>query len=134
MKRDLLKTPTKHGTDRAPATVNRSYEMLRRIFSLAIELKKADSNPCAAVKKLKLDNERYRYLLPEEEPELLAQLIAPRQHCGLWFWLRWGPVYASRSSCDSGVIRWISRAESLSPQRPRAGAIVKSRLMFSIPI
>ena len=32
------------------------------------------------VKKLALDNKRYRYLLPEEEPALMAALTGPRAH------------------------------------------------------
>lgn len=73
-KRDLLNTPTFKGTMPALATVNRHFEMLSRIYTLAIEMDKADFNPCSKVKKFKLDNERYRYLLPEEEPVLMSVL------------------------------------------------------------
>ena len=48
--------------------------MLSRLFNLAIDFKKAESNPCSRVRKFKLDNERYRYLLPEEEPALMSVL------------------------------------------------------------
>ena len=57
-----LATKTKHDTERAPPSVNREFELLSRIFTLAIDVGKADSNPCARVKKFELDNERYRYL------------------------------------------------------------------------
>jgi integrase len=75
-----LATETKHETIRAPASVNREYEMLSRIFNLAIDIGKADTNPCLRVKKFKLDNERYRYLTPSEEGELIRWLIDERKH------------------------------------------------------
>lgn len=75
-----LATETKFKTERAPASVNREFEMLSRIFTLAIALGKADSNPCARVKRFKLDNERYRYLDPSEESALMRTLVDKRAH------------------------------------------------------
>jgi len=75
-----LATQTKHDTQRAPASVNREFEMLSRVFNLAIEVGKADMNPCLRVKKFKLDNERYRYLTPTEEADLMSWLIDERKH------------------------------------------------------
>lgn len=37
-------------------------------------------NPCLRVAKLRLDNQRYRYLLREEEPTLRSFLIGQRSH------------------------------------------------------
>ncbi|PYS25103.1 MAG: hypothetical protein DMF72_02700 [Acidobacteria bacterium] len=54
--------------------------MLSRVFTLAIAVGKADSNPCVRVKKFKLDNERYRYLVPEEEAALMDKLVDKRAH------------------------------------------------------
>lgn len=54
--------------------------MLSCIFTLAIDVGKADSNPCLRVKKFKLDNERYRYLTPSEEDQLIKCLIREREH------------------------------------------------------
>src|SRR5260370_39642908 len=54
--------------------------MLSRLFNLAIEFNKAASNPCSRVRKFKLDNERYRYLLPEEEPALMSVMTGKREH------------------------------------------------------
>ncbi len=48
-----LATETKHDMQRAPASVNREFEMLSRVYNLAIEVGKADSNPCQRVKKFK---------------------------------------------------------------------------------
>ena len=39
-----------------------------------------ETNPCLKVAKLKLDNQRYRYLMPEEEPRLRAVLTGQRAH------------------------------------------------------
>jgi integrase len=79
-KHERIRTPTKNGTPRAHASVNREFETLSRLFNLAIAFKKAESNPCSRVKKFKLDNERYRYLLPEEEPVLMNVLTGKREH------------------------------------------------------
>src|SRR2546423_1882984 len=54
--------------------------MLSRIFRLAMSLDKADSNPCVSVKKFKLDNERYRYLAPDEEATIMEKLIDKPAH------------------------------------------------------
>jgi integrase len=42
---------------------------------LAIEVGKAYTNPCQRVKKFKLDNERYRFLTPTEEADLMSWLV-----------------------------------------------------------
>jgi hypothetical protein len=54
--------------------------LLSRVYNLAIEVGKADSNPCQRVKKFKLDNERYRFLTPTEEADLMSWLVKPREH------------------------------------------------------
>ncbi len=79
-KQTRLNTPTKHKTTRSHATVSLEMALLSRIFSLAIDFKEAETNPCLKVAKLKLDNQRYRYLLPEEEPRLRAVLVGQRSH------------------------------------------------------
>jgi integrase len=71
---------TKRNDRRSLASVNRELELLSRIFSLAIRLGLAESNPCSRVSKFKLQNQRHRYLLPDEEPALLAQCSGSRRH------------------------------------------------------
>jgi integrase len=71
---------TKRSKQRSPASVNRELELLSRIFNLAVHLGLADFNPCSRVSKFKLQNQRYRYLLPDEEPALLAQCTGNRKH------------------------------------------------------
>lgn len=79
-KNDRLNTQTKNETDRRPATVNRELTLLSSAFTLAVKFDKAERNPCSKVDLFTLDNLRYRYLLPEEEPRLMAQLTGPRAH------------------------------------------------------
>src|SRR5260370_220827 len=73
-------TATKHERRRSDATVNLELALLSRVFSLAINFNEAESNPCLKVAKLRLDNQRYQYLLPEEEPALRAVLTDQRSH------------------------------------------------------
>ena len=71
---------TKRKTQRSPASVNLELQLLSRIFTLAIRLGLAESNPCSRVSKFKLQNQRHRYLLPDEEPLLLAHCTGNRKH------------------------------------------------------
>jgi integrase len=71
---------TKRGTQRSPASVNLELQLLSRIFTVAIRLGLAEANPCSRVSKFKLQNQRYRYLLPDEEPLLLTQCVGNRKH------------------------------------------------------
>lgn len=79
-KRDRRESITRRESVRSPASVNHELTLLSKIFNLAIDYKVTDTNPCKKVKKYKLDNKRYRYLLPEEEPRLMAALSGPRAH------------------------------------------------------
>ena len=79
-KQTRLTTPTKHKTARSLATVSLEMALLSRIFSLAMDFKEVETNPCLTVAKLKLDNQRERYLLPEEEPTLRSVLTGQRSH------------------------------------------------------
>lgn len=69
-KRERREGVTVRGTIRAPASVNRELETLSRIFSVAIENGHLDANPCRAVRKLRQNNTRTRYLTPDEEERL----------------------------------------------------------------
>jgi hypothetical protein len=73
-----LATLTKHDRPRSVATVSLEMALLSRIFSLAMDFKEIEVNPCLKVTKLKLDNQRYRYLLPDEEPRLRTVLTGQR--------------------------------------------------------
>src|SRR5260370_20552418 len=100
-KHERLKTPTKYDRPRALASVNREFEMLSRLFNLAIEFNKAGSNPCSRVRKFKLDNERYRYLVPEEEPALMSVMTGKREHLNGMGTVALGLGRRKRGQCDS---------------------------------
>ena len=51
--------------------------MLNKIFKLAIDFGKTDRIRAIRIRKFKLDNQRYRYLLPEE-PLLMEVLKGER--------------------------------------------------------
>jgi integrase len=79
-KRDRAQSITRRGTTRSPASVNLELAVLSRIFALAIELEQAASNPCRKVRKLRVDNQRNRYLSAEEEARLMVQFTGRRKH------------------------------------------------------
>ncbi|MBV8857879.1 MAG: site-specific integrase [Acidobacteria bacterium] len=80
-KQERRATKSRRGTDRSAASVNRELELLSKIFTLARKYKVTEqSNPCADVQHLPEPSKRVRYLLDEEEPRLLAQLVGKRAH------------------------------------------------------
>lgn len=66
--------PDKPRRPRSPATVNREMNVLSKIFSLAIDAELLDDNPCRRVKRLRMANNRVRYLTHEEEKSLFDEL------------------------------------------------------------
>lgn len=59
-----------------PATVNRAMEYLKAFYNLALRDERCRSNPVIKVALLEENNERHRWLLPEEEERLKAVLSA----------------------------------------------------------
>jgi integrase len=80
LKSSLAKTKTKHGEPRQPASINRVLEIVSRCFTLAMKLGKASENPCSQVQKFRLDNERFRYLAPDEQATLLSKCTTRLTH------------------------------------------------------
>lgn len=79
-KKQRLATPTVNDGTRAPATVNRELQLLRRIFNLAIERGLLQTNPCKRMKLLFENNVGTRYLTDEEEEKLKPHLTGRRKH------------------------------------------------------
>jgi hypothetical protein len=79
-KKERRESNTRRGGQRSPASVNRELEVLSKVFSLACDNSVAASNPCRKVRKLRQDNQRKRYLSPEEEERLMAVLVGQRAH------------------------------------------------------
>src|SRR5262245_14841771 len=87
----------------APATVNRELAFLRRVFNVAIEDQRADSNPVRPKAFFRETNQRMRFLTDDEETRLQHvivpehwPLVAVALHTGLrraeQFHLRWEHV------------------------------------------
>lgn len=57
-----------------PATVNFTVEQVSSIFNWAIENEILDKNPCKAIKKIKVNNSRLRYLEVNEIKKLITTL------------------------------------------------------------
>ncbi len=86
------RTKTIHGKQRAFASINKELTTLSKIFNLAIEENKLDSNPMRFVKKLKgadprsrilSDDERVRFFEHLENDKLLYNLSMIAMHTGL---------------------------------------------------
>jgi integrase len=80
VKRERAESITRRGTTRSPSSVNIELAVLSGIFSLALELEAASSNPCRKVRRLRVDNKRNRYLSADEESRLFMQLTGRRMH------------------------------------------------------
>jgi site-specific recombinase XerD len=84
---------SKRGTLRSQATVNRELSALSKIFEMALRERQAVENPVRLVKKFREDNERVRYLSPDEEqgledvlrfaPPYLQAFIVLTRHTGM---------------------------------------------------
>ena len=57
-----------------PATINREYALLRRVFNVAIRDGKTERNPVTKVGMLREPSGRVRYLSDAEESELMTAL------------------------------------------------------------
>lgn len=79
-KADRLRTPTRFGGQRAPASVNRELAVLARVFRLAVKDRKIVESPCVDVKKLAEANARDRYLDEDEDELLLSKCTGQRAH------------------------------------------------------
>ncbi len=57
-----------------PSTVNRELNSLSKMFSIAKQNKYIEENPCSGVKKLKVDNQKIRFLTKDEEKRLFKTI------------------------------------------------------------
>ncbi len=60
---------------RKPATINRDIDRIRKVFSCAVEWGFLQAHPLRKVKRIKVDNERVRYLSDDEEKRLRKALV-----------------------------------------------------------
>lgn len=57
-----------------PATVNREFAFLRRVFNIAVRDSKVETNPVTKLKALREPSGRVRYLTDDEEKQLMKAL------------------------------------------------------------
>jgi len=74
-----MKSITRYGRTRKPASVNRELAILSGIFRMAVDYDEITENPCRKVDSLPENNQRTRHLSFEEEDRLFAKLTV-RQH------------------------------------------------------
>ena len=65
-------TLTVKGTIRKPATVEREFAVVSKIFSMAMANEFVDSNPCRKVASLKFDNTQIRKLYEDDDERFFA--------------------------------------------------------------
>lgn len=77
--RHRLESPLKRGGKRSNASVNREFNTLSKIFSLAVRHDLLKENPCHKVKRLREADGRTRYISVDEEKKLMLALdVFPR--------------------------------------------------------
>ena len=100
---DLEKWKAGRLANRKPATVNRELAWLKRLYNVAIRDGKVEKNPVKAIKLLRLNNARVRFLNDAEELALKAvlepidfEIVEVALHSGMrrseLFNLRWEDV------------------------------------------
>ena len=112
-------TPTKNGSERRPATVNRELENLSRMFNLAIDMGIPLTNPCLKVQSLSEDNERNGLVIEDAAGRKIgvvqiAGLVARRILC----WTKEGASVEAGSRI--GMIRFGSRLDVYLPEGSKA--------------
>lgn len=75
-----MKSITRYGRPRKPASVNRELAILSGIFTMAVDYEEVAQNPCRKVESLPENNQRTRHLSFDEEGKLFAQLKGDREH------------------------------------------------------
>lgn len=104
LKQQRLSGETQYKRPRKPGTVKRELSVLSRIFSLAVQDDDVPitANPCLKVKRIEPNDERIRYLSPDEEAALLKELEHQPQTRNII-------IFAMMTGCRRGEIfdlRW----------------------------
>jgi integrase len=75
-----MKSITRNGRTRRPASVNRELAILSGIFRMAVDYEEIAQNPCRRVDSLPENNQRTRHLSFDEEDRLFAKLTGDREY------------------------------------------------------
>lgn len=104
------------------ATVNREIEILRKMFNIAIDNSWIDKNPCSSrkVHKLREDNKKERFLLPDEEIRLFKKSVGefaymyPIIICALHTGMRKGEILSLKWDCVDLKEKFITLLQTKS--------------------
>jgi len=139
----------RHQKGKAPATINRELSVLSKIFTVAIRLEEAESNPCQNVERFALDNQRVRYLTEEEEnrlfkaigdDQLLRDVVTVALHTGMRrgeiFNLKWFDVDFGRGTLQ--VLKTKTKLNRSIPMNTRVREVLNlqprtSEYVFTSP-
>lgn len=75
-----MKSITRYGRTRRPASVNRELAILSGIFRMAVDYEEIVQNPCRKVSSLPENNQRTRHLSFDEEDGLFAAMGGDREY------------------------------------------------------
>ena len=115
----------KDGSPLKNATINREIEILRKMFSIAVDNDWLDNNPASAkkIKLLREDNKQERYLEKDEEVRLLNactgihSYMKPILICALHTGMRRGEILNLKWECVDLKKRYIVLLETKSGKR-----------------
>lgn len=103
-KKEYREGTTKRGQPRKPASVNRVLQMLSRILSVAVSFRQVSETARPAIKLLREENRRLRYLTVEEESRLIEEMQFFGEHLrdiaivGLGTGMRVGELFSLKVS------------------------------------
>jgi len=75
-----MRSITRYGRTRRPASVNRELAILSGIFRMAVDYEEIAQNPCRKVNSLPENNQRTRHLSFDEEDRLFSKLTGDREY------------------------------------------------------
>ena len=106
----------------SPRTVRRQYDVVRAIFTAAVDDDRLVRSPCRNVKLPSIEQETRRVITAEELARLGARLgpdWSPMLHLGAVLGLRWGECAGLRVGRLDFANRTLAVAEQLTRVRPR---------------
>lgn len=148
------RTPKVNGAPLSNTTINREIEIVRKMFSIAIDNSWIDDNPCSSrkVKKLRQDNKKENFLQPDEEERLIAQCIGEFEYMrpiiimalntgmrkGELLSLKWNCVdfkkgFITLLQTKSGKVRKIPISSALMPELKKLHQNKISDYVFANP-
>ncbi len=118
----LKRLPTKNGTVRTDAAVNREMSCLRHVFNKAVEWEMIESSPFKRGKSLivKENNERLRFLSEDEAVRLLAECPTHLRRivvCALNSGMRKGEVLSLKWAQIKNGLIYLQKTKTNNPRQ-----------------